>query len=1007
MVGFFIKHKKVRGVITVFLTIIYLSVYLLIGVFVDGGRIRMASTAMEDIQQIATENIMSQYDRGLYEYYGLFGVSDYKTEQIKKDVYNQIHETMNMKVPESVVKSFINDSITGVNSAINNSDILNSNNGSIENVIDYAEQIQKDISESNKKFNPYGIDLKEENISVSYIDLCNTDALRAQIRDDMRYEALMLPAVNFLGSVEELMSVADGIDTVLNITEKTGSKSDIKGSYKEYQNKLKDFSSTFKDFIKETYELRWKEINSLKYKTEEKKPETKGLFGSFSSWLSGLFGSKSNTDTQVSEYVNSNDVDHYQHIKTSFATDNATADDITGLKKSLDDYKNKLEKYCNEFDNEGGWPYGAKLDERVVTRSDGSEYIVYYYGDYSRSEHQQNIRDEANRRVDKYMEDTWGENGQGELMLLLNNTIEKIDNSIVAIDVYMSKISYLVKGFVDDCNETKDKTSKSIYANSIEQHLRQWNDAADQREVLIEISQKLTNLVSNIDIGQLRRDCTTEIDTIVNEAHEGSWHPETKLLSIRQEWINRFHSRMKDLVDSINKYQEQAIGEEQKADVFQIINALCGHNSESSEEFSNNISNFGEINKHDNSDNKIFNYAEYLDSIIQDSANTNSLQFNKEDMEGFEEDGLEDKINGIFTIAKDIVSRLINALIENVYDETYILTNCRDFVHTHQYLNNKETIDEYDDKDTIFNDKFIEDKSDTKYLTDKQFKDYEVTAAEIEYILFGDANTEKNVTTMRNIIFAIRFVLNYMAAMSSPLAQTEAAALGAVPFVGAVLALAAPIVYAIGQACIEVDNIMNYCRKEEVWNGSPTLSLFSPIVELGDKAIKALQDTLIEKVNEIDKIGTKELIEEIRTKNNPVDSNISSGVITLEQLIADDYYEPYESQSLFTTESIVSTVSGSNIKAGYSDYLLIMLFINGFDKKTQISRLQDIIEANMKKAHGDSFSLANTYSQISVETNSTIKYLFMNQSIMKKNFTSTNVDSFASFPLTIKTAFAY
>ena len=90
MIGFFIKHKKVRGVITVFLTLIYLSVYALIGIFVDGGRVRMAKTVIEDVQQIATENIMSQYNRGLYEYYGLFGITDYAQEDIVKDVQKQI-----------------------------------------------------------------------------------------------------------------------------------------------------------------------------------------------------------------------------------------------------------------------------------------------------------------------------------------------------------------------------------------------------------------------------------------------------------------------------------------------------------------------------------------------------------------------------------------------------------------------------------------------------------------------------------------------------------------------------------------------------------------------------------------------------------------------------------------------------------------------------------------------------------------------------------------------------
>ena len=88
-----------------------------------------------------------------------------------------------------------------------------------------------------------------------------------------------------------------------------------------------------------------------------------------------------------------------------------------------------------------------------------------------------------------------------------------------------------------------------------------------------------------------------------------------------------------------------------------------------------------------------------------------------------------------------------------------------------------------------------------------------------------------------------------------------------------------------------------------------------------------------------------------------------------------------------------------------SGYLLIYLFIGGMkDKNKQINRLQDIIQTNMQYVDNE-FELRNTYSQIGVETESSIKYIFMTQSIMKNTFTSTK--DYNKFPLKIKTSFAY
>ena len=154
MVNFILKHKKTRGAITVFMVIAYLAFYLLTAVLVDGSRIHMAKTNVEDLQQLVNNNLLSQFDRGLYEHYGLFGVLDVTDDSIKSELKKQI----------SYLDGYIPEEMT---------DELAANMGGVD---------------PQNVFLPYGIDI--ENIDVDHIDLSDPEALRAQIRDSMRYSLI-------------------------------------------------------------------------------------------------------------------------------------------------------------------------------------------------------------------------------------------------------------------------------------------------------------------------------------------------------------------------------------------------------------------------------------------------------------------------------------------------------------------------------------------------------------------------------------------------------------------------------------------------------------------------------------------------------------------------------------------------------------------------------------------------------------------------------------------------
>ena len=997
MIQFFIRHKKVRGVITVFLTLIYLSVYLLIGIFVDGGRVRMAGVVVEDIQQIATENVMSQYNRGLYEYYGLFGVSNYEVDQIAKDVKSQIEESVGLKVSEDSIKELMFDTINGVNAAIENSNILDSDGNVIKNVEDYARKIQNEISDSKKRFNPYGIEIK--NVTAKYIDLSNQDALRAQIRDDMRYEAIMIPTMGFFDSVNKLMEIAGGVDSMVKITSKMGSSSDVSSKYKEFKNKLKEFSISLKSLIEETYEVEWKTVDSLKYKAENK-PVRKST--GFFDWL---FGNKNSTDDTIVD----NDSNHYSDINDSFRVGDGVGSSKTGLSDYLDEVK--LYKYYEDFDNENGWP-------EPVYKTVGSGENAHEV--YDRSGHQQAIRAEAESRASEYRNETFGSISSGtvgKLIYLITESQAKVEETVSSMNRYLDAVSDLIAEYDGECVKAKDDVSKKLFASQIETNLKVWNDGAERRKVLNEINKKLSNLMSDSFLSKFESAISTTISAVVHEANENSnWHPTTKLLTKSENVISEFHSNMVELVDWIDKYQELADGGVQSKHLFQLLEAvsttISGKKGQDKNLFEV-LDSFGNIEKHYaksdySNSNEIFDYAEYLKSSKVENDNSETFSFGDDDSEVFskEEEKMVDKVNGLFSKVGDLVSKLTTALFENVYDETYILTHCRDFVHTYRY---DEELDVNDKKDTdldfIFNRKFIEDQSDTKYLSNIQFKNIQVTPAEIEHIIFNLEKSKDEVILMYTSIFAIRLVLNLIAVYTGPAAK-EAKALALIPGVGTVASFAAPLACALSQSWLEMGGIMG-CKQENLYNRD--INLWDPILKIADDKIDDLKDTLIDESNKLIQVGTKDLLNQVKANNRlPEDSKISNAVRTIEQLISDGTYEEFIPSNVDETISsnVGSVENVSGPKAGYTTYLLIFLLVNSFNKKGQISNLQDVIETNMKKAQAD-FSLDKTYSQVSVETESTIKYIFMTQSFMKRTFSSTGDESYNSYPLKIKTAFAY
>lgn len=69
-----VGHHKTKGAITVFLSIVLSAVFLVIGIFTDGARLRLAHSHVQRASKSALSSVLANYNNDLKDEYGLFGV---------------------------------------------------------------------------------------------------------------------------------------------------------------------------------------------------------------------------------------------------------------------------------------------------------------------------------------------------------------------------------------------------------------------------------------------------------------------------------------------------------------------------------------------------------------------------------------------------------------------------------------------------------------------------------------------------------------------------------------------------------------------------------------------------------------------------------------------------------------------------------------------------------------------------------------------------------------------
>lgn len=204
--------RRAKGAISVFLAIIYIFVFVLLAVLVDGGRIRMAEAQAEQIQQLANESMLTYYHRALYEYYDLFGETQYAADEMGSMISEMMQQAMTAKPG------------TTLQSAMGASWMFS--------------------TDGKSYFDPY--DLKVDSITAgSNLNLANDNVFRSQINDAMKYTGPVIIANNFLDILSGFQNAQEGVQAV---SECTDAVSDVAGQITAYGKTLEELRNELYNF---------------------------------------------------------------------------------------------------------------------------------------------------------------------------------------------------------------------------------------------------------------------------------------------------------------------------------------------------------------------------------------------------------------------------------------------------------------------------------------------------------------------------------------------------------------------------------------------------------------------------------------------------------------------------------------------------------------------------------------------------------------------------------------
>ena len=195
-----------RGVISVFLLIIFMITYVFMGMLVDAGRYRMAQTYMESALDSASSSVLSSYNKLVFDLYGLFST----------DITIAEGETMESKI-EALYNGYLQETLGII-------DVDTEQYSTLLNNVLHADEDKNVLTTKSL----YDFQITELDAGTS-VTLANTSNVENQIIEYMKFRA----PVELMGEVEGFVNI---LKTITDMESSVQAAQDRHAITKEFEN---------------------------------------------------------------------------------------------------------------------------------------------------------------------------------------------------------------------------------------------------------------------------------------------------------------------------------------------------------------------------------------------------------------------------------------------------------------------------------------------------------------------------------------------------------------------------------------------------------------------------------------------------------------------------------------------------------------------------------------------------------------------------------------------------
>lgn len=741
-------NKKLKGAISVFMAIIYLWVFILEALLVDAGRMRLAQAEAEQAQQMANESIMTLYNQALYQYYDLFGETKYTPEQLRATV----EEMMKVQLGAKSSGSYNNEQkISAVS-----------------------------ILQGENYFDPFRFNTNITAIG-SNINLGDESAFTSQISDSMKYKGPILLAQNFFDILGKMGSMDSTVKAVHDSSDK------VEGVYKDYGNycdevdklieKIKKFTDdptgkgkgsnmeTYAKAVSDDIELQLatymdsindcsRQIFDLNVAPEG---ETEEAAAERAKKIKELQDKKDKIAEDAVEEVKKRGnefLDNMNNIETAIGTEGGS-----GILKDLKDLEDKGSSYVGE---------GSNVVQSTLYLNDKENNVPT--GDYSQDE-----------------KDIYKDFKKG-----VSNVKEKIKNTKDQIQKYKGRIKddkfvnispkydEIKTYFDEEVTKSAKEIMRKYRAESVGYEMRQSADVTT-------FSPQETSgyKMSKVLFSGSVKSYVSKVDNLINYMKTPDY-PLNYFYNDTNENRKKWDKRQGENFDS-TKPNKDILEESPEG---KRLYELSKDKSFKSQDFESSTHKLG-----------IIEPRQMSGTEGKDSA-TEKIKKEKKSKEAKENNAKE------ISNMSNKVGETLSGGLDSLFQCAYVMSNFRDYVHVTKMNSNNITDKKYD---SVMNTKFIDgvDQSSIYYLSAAQFKNIEVTCAEVEYVLYGFKDTKKDVAAVYADIYLKRLALDYVSVWLTPelrkIVMEAAAAAG--PAAPAVFALM-PLAFSVPRSLVDMECIM-------------------------------------------------------------------------------------------------------------------------------------------------------------------------------------------------------